>query len=435
MTTLKTNIKLPEVNSQGKITANNIDKITNSDGSVKVGSITVTSNEVDNATGEDGDCYIKYTPKPDTYGVKIEISNSSPDGAVTYIEDAEGMEPGWENWKNNKIFKDIRPCVLKGGVVQYYLNPNNFTTKINGTVSKIYDNTLGDVMIEIPKLGYKMTRDDQYQYISITREPDMDGYCYLAHSKKTEGDCDYIYVGAYIGEVDTSTNTLCSYNSSTTTVTGQTRTNLRTYAAAKGDGYELFSFYPLTLLQCLFLLIYKNRDSQSALGQGYVNNSKSYNRIGSTSRENFNYGMPNSQTISTKFLGIEDFWGNYRYWIDGIYCNSSYQLCTYYKNFTNSDSGTSPDYIENTGISKSFGGYISDIIGTNHGGFTPKETNGSASTYFCDYGGLASSSAGLCGGGNTDTIKAGGFYFVIQSYSANASMLCFTRLLYKHLAS
>ena len=429
MTTLKTNIKLPDVNSQGKITANNIDKITNSDGSVKVGSITVTPNEVDDATGENGDCYIKYTPKPDTYGVKIEIGNSSPDGAVTYIEGAEGMSPGWDNWKDHEIFKDIRPCVLKDGVVQYYLQRDDYTKREDGSASNLYDYDW-DVMVEIPKIGYKITTDGTYHYISVTKTPNKEGYCYLAHSKETEGDCDYIYIGAYLGYVDGSK----LYSIIGQMPTGnKTLTDFRSYAAARGDGYELFSFYPLTLLQCLYLLLYKNRDSQTALGQGYTGGS-SKRATGVTNSNSFNYGST-SKTSAIKFLGIEDFWGNCYQWIDGIYCNSSYQLCTYYKNFTNTNSGASPDYTLASGVSSNFGSYMSDIVGTNNGGFVGKTDKGSSSTYYCDYGSLSVNNCAIFGDNCDSGTRAGAFCLDVNYSASLSSSFIAARLLYKHVAS
>ena len=429
MTTLKTNIKLPDVNSKGKITANNIDKITNSDGSVKVGSITVTSNEVDDATGEDGDCYIKYTPKPDTYGVKIEIGNSSPDGAVTYIEGAEGMSPGWDNWKDHKLFKDIRPCVLKDGVVQYYLQRDDYTKKEDGSASTL-DGSNGDVMVEIPKIGYKMTTDSTYHYISITKTPNKEGYCYLAHSKNTPGDCDYIYVGAYLGCLDDNAK-LRSINGHSPTV-NTTLTNFRTYAAARGSNYELLSFYPLTLLQCLFLLIYKDRDSQTALGKGYVADI-SGRYTGTTNSNSFTSTDPDS---NVKFLGIEDFWGNYYQWIDGIYYNSSRQLCTYYKNFTNTDSGVSPDYTLASGVSSNTSGYIKEIVGTNNGGFIPKTFDGSGSTYYCDMNLLYADCCAYFGGyWDVGDNQAGVFCFNIYDGDNFFNAFISARLLYKHLAS
>lgn len=430
--TIKTSVKLPAVNDAGKIDANSIDKVTNSDGSIETASITLSTAEPDDSVGEDGDIWVQYkAPAAKEYGVKIEINNSDPEAALTYFGDAEGMSPGWDNWKNTSIFKNIKPCVLKDGVVQYYLNPDDYTKKADGTASTINSTTAGDVMIEIPKLGYKMTKDDNYHYISVTNKPDMDGYCYLAHSKETEGDCDYIYVGAYLGYI--SSSKLYSISGKTPKVSTNL-TNFRTCATARGNNYELFSFYPLTLLQCLFLLIYKNRDSQTALGKGYVNGTDKAN-TGTTNSNTFNYGSTNTLT-HVKFLGIEDFWGNCYYWIDGLYYNSSKNILTYYKNFTNTDSGVSPDYTLASGvIVNNTGGYIDEIVGTNNGGIFPKTISGSSSTYYCDRGNLYIDRCAIFGGYWSSNANAGAFMLNVDYSASRSYSFAAARLLYKHVAS
>ena len=432
--TIKTSVKLPAVNDAGKIDANTIDKVTNNDGSIETASITLSTAEPDDSVGEDGDIWIQYKVKPpyNYYGVKIQINNSSPDGALTYTDDAEGMSPGWNNWKDTPIFRNIKPCVVKDGVVQYYLNPDDYTKKADGSASILNSTTAGDVMVEIPKLGYKMTKDSNYHYIQVTNDPEAEGYCYLAHSKNSPGDCDYIYIGAYLGYVNGSK----LYSISGQTPTGnKTLTHFRTSATAKGNGYELLSFYPLTLLQCLYLLLYKNRNSQTALGQGYTGGS-SKRATGVTNSNSFNFGST-SKTSAIKFLGIEDFWGNCYQWIDGFYCNSSYQLCTYYKNFTNTDSGTSPDYTLASGVSSnsSASGFITEIVGTNNGGFIPKIAGGSSSTYYCDDHYLRPNYHVMFGGYYNQNANAGVFYFNIGvTYSSYNESLS-ARLLYKHVAS
>ena len=364
------------------------------------------------------------------YGVKIEIGISDPEAALTYIDDAEGMSAGWDNWKDTVIFKDIKPCVLKDGVVQYYLNPDDYTKKEDGTASTLDSTTAGDVMVEIPKLGYKMTKDSSCHYIWITDDPNADGYCYAAHSKESEGDCDKIYIGAYLGFVssdeklysisdvvpttDIDISSFCSY----TTIT-------------RGDGYELFSFYPLTLLQCLYLLIFKNRDSQTALGQGYVGGSNG-RYTGGTNSSGFMYGST-STTSRVKFLGLEDFWGNYSYWVDGIYCDSSCNILTHYKNITEIESGANYQYSYPTGASdEGIYNYMSDIIGTNHGGFVIKAASGSDSTYYADYADLYPDAYACFGGDWNEESLAGIFYLNISN--AGGTGYISARLLYKHLA-
>ncbi len=54
-----------------------------------------------------------------TYGVKIDTTNSNPETSVTYTDDAIGMIPGNSaDWNESDLFKNIKPCLLKSGVVQ-----------------------------------------------------------------------------------------------------------------------------------------------------------------------------------------------------------------------------------------------------------------------------------------------------------------------------
>ena len=360
-----------------------------------------------------------------TYGVKIDLNNSDPGSAVEYTDDAVGVGNGWDNWKDKKIFKDIKPCLLKNGVVQYYLNRDNYIQKEQGGSSTLTGND-GDVMVEFPKIGYKMTNDSNYQYIQITDNPNAEGFCYLAHSLDSEGDCDKIYIGAYLAYTEGLITHSISNHSPSTNLSLEI---FRGRTETRGTGYQLLSFYPLTLLQCLYVIIYKNLNSQAALGQGYTDASAKAN-TGSTNTKPFCYGNPSSGTEHVKFLGIEDFYGNLLQWADGVYCDSSYNIKTDYNNFTGTD-GSAFRYSQ-SGFSFIMGGYINKISGTNNGGFVPLSANGSTSTYYADDAFLYSDCFGGFGGYWSDGAYAGAFRLGV-SYAAsgsNSSLGC--RVVYKH---
>ena len=98
------------------------------------------------------------------------------------------------------IFKDIKPCVLKNGVVQYYLNPADLSKKADGTASDITSGNDGDVMIEIPKTGFKITTVGNTLTIKVTANPnDTANFKYYAHTRAAEGDRSKLYIGAYLG--------------------------------------------------------------------------------------------------------------------------------------------------------------------------------------------------------------------------------------------
>lgn len=268
---------------------------------------------------------------PKTYTVKIDTTNSDPEAALTYMDDAIGMTPGYDGWKKTPLMKNIKPCLLKDGVVNYYIQKDNYTLKEDGNPS-ILTGADGDVMVEIPLMGYKMWNDDTYQYISVTTDPnrEKDGYCYYAHSLDNEKDCDKIYMGAYLGYKDTD-NRLHS-RSDVSPANNINLTDFRTYAANKGKGYSLTSFFPHTLLQCLYVIVYKNLNSQSALGQGYTSTGNIRKKnTGSTNSNTFCYG-PTSNKWQIKLFGMEDFYGNLYQWLDGFYCDSYHNIKTDYRN-------------------------------------------------------------------------------------------------------
>ena len=361
-----------------------------------------------------------------TYGVRIALNNSNPETSVEYIDDSVGITPGWDNWKDKPIFKDIKPCVLKRGIRQYRLNRDNYTLKEDGGSSVLNSPTSGgDVMVEIPKIGYKMTNDNNYQYIWVTNNPNAEGFCYLAHSLDSENDCDKIYIGAYLGSRSGSTFYSLSGKSPEADISLD---NVRGYASNKGVGYQLLSFYPLTLLQCLYVIIYKNLDSQKALGKGYTNASAKSN-TGSTNTKPFCYGNPNSGTEHVKFLGIEDFYGNLYQWIDGLYYDSSYHIKTDYNIFTNADNFR---YSQPSGLSSNINGWMTKIQGTNNTGFITKSSSGSYTTYYTDDAGLHSGYFGVSGGDWSSSWTAGAFLLYLYFAAAVSDSTIGYRLVYKH---
>jgi hypothetical protein len=143
---------------------------------------------------------LSATPQPyKIYGVAIDLANSNPETAVTYTDDAVGMTGGAAAWDSMNIFKDIKPCLLKNGVVQYYLNPNDFTKKADGSAADITSGNDGDVMIEIPKTGYSISTAGNTLTVKVTDDPNNPNFKYYAHSRATEGDRSKLYIGTYLG--------------------------------------------------------------------------------------------------------------------------------------------------------------------------------------------------------------------------------------------
>ena len=311
------------------------------------------------------------------YGVQIDLTNPNPETACVYTDDAVGMTPGTA-WDDIPLFKRIRPCVFKNGIVQYYLDPNDLTKKIDGTDADITSGNDGDVMVEIPKIGYLIETTGNILIVKITDNPNNPNFKYYAHTRDSEGDRQKLYVGAYLGYDGGTLRSLSGKTPTQQKTIGQ----YRSLAQAKGTGYDILSFYPLTLLHCLFLIKYKNRDSQTALGRGYVDDNSSAALTGGTNSKGIDYGETTGKQQMC-FLNIEDLWGNLNCYIDGMTTNSSIEVLTAFKNFNDNGSG----YINRGhGSASNISGYLSEPIGTNETGFLIKVGNGSATTHFADSG-------------------------------------------------
>lgn len=403
-----------------------LNKVASTKEAIRIAINTLNASEVLNTEAE-FDTYPNYLIKPKTYTVRIDLNNSNPETSCTYIDDAIGITPGYDGWKDEPIIKSIKPCVLGiDGTIKYYLQKDDYTKKEDGSAS-VLTGADGDIMVEIPKMGYRLWNDENYQYVSVTTETNKENYCYYAHSLNSVGDCDKIYYGAYYGYVDG--NNL--YSRSGVSSTARTSLiNFRSYAANRGTGYSLESFFPRTLMQCLFVVMYKNLNSQAALGQGLTNASAKVN-TGSTNSQNFCYGTT-SGSNQIKFLGVEDFWGNVYGWLDGVYSDSNCNILTDFRNSQFTGSEHNFQFNAGQGVNNDWG-YISKILGNNTSGFVPAEANGSDSTYFSDYGRVYSGYFGGCGGRWSNGAGAGAFCLDL-SYSASYSgSYVGARLMYKHV--
>ena len=356
-----------------------------------------------------------------TFGVAIDLTNQNPETAVTYTDDAVGMTPG-SAWNSMPIFKDIKPCVLKNGVVQYYLNPNDLTKKTDGTSADITSGNDGDVMIEIPKTGFKITTSGNTLTIKVTDYPnDTANFKYYAHTRSAEGDRSKLYIGAYLGW--NSGGKLRSLSGKTPTAS-QTIGTFRNQAQANGAGYDIVSFYPLTLLQCLFLIKYKNRDSQTALGRGYVGGNSAA-ITGKTNSKGIDFGETTGKQQMC-FLNIEDMWGNLRWFIDGLFSDANRNMLTAFTGFNDTGSGYTD---RGQGATSDIGSYMSKPQGTTETGFIAKEVSGSA-THFTDYAILNADRLPIFGGSWNSGDDAGVFSLYVNRAADHSSSNCGARLMY-----
>lgn len=355
-------------------------------------------------------------------GVAIDETNPNPETAVTYTDDAVGMIPASQEFMD---FFAVKPCVFKNGQVQYYLNPNDYTKKEDGSNADITTGNDGDVMVEIPRLGYNFNRVGDVLSVQLTNNPNNPDFCYLAHSR---GDVvkDKLYVGAYLG--CESAGKLRSLSGKS--VTGNKKIDaFRAIAQANGKGYDQMAFYPLTLLQCMYLIMYKNLDSQTALGKGYVGDNKVNARTGGSNLNGLNYGETTGR-VQNKLFGIEDFWGNLNCIIDGVVTSSGYDILTSTENFD--ERGQHYQFSVSSGFNSSGSGNLTKVQGVNHAGFIVKNFNDDTTrtSYYCDRAHLNAQSFMVLQGYRNYHNNSGCFSLNIGTNKNTATFSTGARLMY-----
>ncbi|MDR1116717.1 MAG: hypothetical protein LBL09_00515 [Oscillospiraceae bacterium] len=349
------------------------------------------------------------------YGVRIDTANPDPLLALTYTDDAVGFLPGGSEWYQRPIYKDIKPCIVSGGQVECYLDRSNFAKDAAGNTVSL-TTTGKDVMVEFPKIGYKITRNGSFIDVKVTNHPSAaeDGFCYYAHTRFTEGDRDKLYLGAYLGNYVTSGGFAGLHsNSGATVFSSASIANYRLYAQANGAGFDIMSYYAHVLLQCLYIIMNKSLSAQAATGSGRTNTTAK-NTTGATNAKGMDYGE-SGVTAQCKALGLEDLWGNMSAILDGMYVDGSYNLYTAFRGFNNTGIG----YYNRGKIADVSGsGYISKMLASNELGFVPCEFNGSATTYFSDTAAIAPASHFVSGGAYDSGTGSGMFFMENKAESA-----------------
>ena len=360
-------------------------------------------------------------PKPGkhVFSYTIDSTKSSPTEAVSYTGDCAGFTPAtmggsfnWGSWADKWPFNEIKPCLVKNRAVVGYLNPNNYSEFEDGTPADIVSGDAGDCMVEFPKMYLGMSTDAQgLTTVTITNDATVEGVYDDAFVYKGNSYSKF-YVGAFKGFV--LNNKLRSLSGKSPTVE-KSLGYFRTAAQANGEGYEQTQWYQLMLRQALYILLFKNLNSQAALGKGVTSSSKK--NTGGSNSNGVNYGST-SASVQVKCLGIEDFWGNIYEWVDGI-AIKNYTAYTANGNYNNNCDGYTAAKTIESGLS----GYMSKAEGTRELGFVPLQAAGSNSTYYCDYARLnvGSSVYATFFGGNWEHAEGAGAFRLYVSDSAAAS--------------
>ena len=339
--------------------------------------------------GETQELTLTLKTTPDIVGWRINKAT----GAVEYTNGAKNFEPmsvaggtlnagSWEqHWAT-----DVKPCLLKNMVVQYYLKKTgvflyDYEHQANGTSSDIRSGDDGDVMNEIPLMYYKFwdsTDPDGtvWNNFALAKEPQDDSWCCNAFLSRSSVPQSTIYIPAYKGSIyNSKLRSLCGVQPTVSQTIGA----FRTAANANGTGYEIRDLTKDRFLVALFILFFKSIDGQAALGTGAISGGPVAS--GTLNDKPLFWGVPSADN-GLKFMGMEFFWGNMLEWIDGIGWISSGNFGYKIRPPYNDDRSGYSD----SGIAIPESGYIGTMATANGFGMVPKTTvSDIASNKFHDY--------------------------------------------------
>ena len=337
------------------------------------------------------------------YAFHINSAESDPEDCVTYLEDAVGMTPAkmdyansvfdWGSWGN--AFFLPRPCMVKyDGTVDYYLDPNDYTKKADGTASDISDTTYGgNAMVEWGKDGKKIwykivpdTGDDTSATVYICDQRiDLD---FVAPSFiNSNGEyVDHFYTAMFNGSDGDASNRMRSLKGRAVkqSLTGQNEIIACELNNPVSTDHMWYTdvFADRMLINLLLILVGKSIDTQTIFGRGLDSGSQTALNgyvTGSLSDKGMFYGY-NDGSHGVKVFHMENWWGAQWRRTAGLNMNDGIIKAKW--SYPYNEAGTGYEVVGST-PSGSSGGYIKKMAFTQKAMVT-KDASGSSSTYYCD---------------------------------------------------
>ena len=364
--------------------------------------------------------------------------------------------------KSLPIQSEYKGCLVKNGKVNYYLDPNDWSKKADGTPS-VLDGTDGDVMVHIPKFYGKSGSKGTKRWVRIATTkidpswvevPEMfiSAYEVTLHKDTNSNKAKVASV------VNTSTNYRGGTNDSKydqylasdqfRTSLGKPRTNMsratmRTYANNSGQELLCYEFYKWVFYWA-YVIEYANFNSQKEFNSeltsdgyhqgglgpgvvfnrdflahyngyspitpcGYTNEFGNFSGTKEISVPQFQVGsttLEGETVYSNRWRGFENPFGDTYTNLDGIVLkrDSAYAESKVYTTTDSSKFDGGPSVMDVAGLEVAADGYIKEFDLGETGEIIPQLVGGSESTYKCDYHYCDASSTNnrtlFVGGGN-----------------------------------
>ena len=358
-----------------------------------------------------------------TYSYEVDPTIENPREKVTYLSysdnesyipfkmDLTTGKPDYGSWKD--AFFMPRSCMLRSdGTVAYYLDENDETKKEDGTPSDVSNPDFdGNAMMEFGRDGHLIWTKIEptapktgnvmgYKVYISNYKLDSDYHAWAFHDANGKL-VPHFYMPKYNSSlIDGKFRSLSGQHivgkEATTKYTAAQEMN---YAKANGTGWLTETKAQVDLVNILLILMAKSTNSQTAYGNGYVNNNLSKTDLldtGSANTKGMFYGT--SGNVCVKVFGMENWWGNqWRRYAGHMMINGIQKVKLTYGTEDGSTvvgyNTTGDGYITIEGATllnekgETFGsGYLKEMKASIKGTLVPTGTlNGSSSTNYCDY--------------------------------------------------
>lgn len=443
----------------------------------------IIQNGAYSAADDGADGYSKVVVDVQTvrYGWHVDPSESDPSDCISYLADAIGATPAamgastfsYGSWAG--AFFLPKPCMLKSdGTVAYYLDPNDYSKKADGTASDAANPDFdGNAMMEFPKIWYKFeagTADGEGSFYVSNKQVD-DSYKCWCNLDADGNEVDHFYIAIYNGtsavtydntatyavgdrvtysgaeyvcitDIETAEawdsshweqayaitrlRSLSGVQTNLANGNGNTSGKEETARAAANDTTAKSEWYIDTwsqrvLINALLVLISKSLDTQGCFGQGISSGSQAGKEAyitGLLDDKGLFYGNITGTTTAVKVFGIENWWGLAWHRTTGLIgaANNEYRYkLTYSTVDGTAAAGYNSDgtgYLSATG-KPTASNYIK-LMSYGKWGFIPFEVGAYSSQYYKDYYYNGTGFA-LVGGASYYGAAAGAFYVALDS--------------------
>ena len=383
---------------------------------------------------------IDYTGLEDIYSYGVEWDSTVADPTLTRIGNPLLH-------KSLPIQSQYKGCVANGGVINYYLDPNDWSKKVDGSPS-VLDGTDGTVRVHIPKFYGKSGVEGTKRWVRIS----------TIKMDNTWTEIPEMLVDAYRSTVDTTisatpkavsvVNTTAQFRGGGNRIANDTyletdkfrsdlgkprtnisRANMRTYATNAGSEVLCYEYYKW-IFYWAWVIEYATFNSQATYNADLTSDGYHQGGLGdgvttwnNTTWNNYNGYCPltpcgycndignftgvkdlvipetvidDSTTVATKTFKVPrwrgfdnpfgDIWTN----LDGIIlertaANEASSVYTTTDPTAFGDDNTAKGKMTVAGTEVATDGYIKDFDLGETGEIIPSVIGGSATTYICDY--------------------------------------------------